>query len=92
VSPDIAGYKANHFLPAVREVLDRLLADHGFSYAGDHRGVSAYWVADGQFFRSDELTKDDETRTRPPAHGRGQCRPRGSLAPLAPGCIRRRSR
>lgn len=51
MSPDIADYKANYFLPAAREVLDRLLADHGFSYAGDHRGVSAYWVADGQFFR-----------------------------------------
>ncbi|MEA2408402.1 MAG: hypothetical protein QOE69_2521 [Thermoleophilaceae bacterium] len=47
----LAGYEAEYFLPTVREVLDPRLAEHGFRYAGDHRGVTAYWASDGQFFR-----------------------------------------
>jgi hypothetical protein len=61
VTDRIAGYEADYFLRTVREVLDPLLRDHGFSYAGDHRGVTAYWTADERFFRVGYLpeTKPD---------------------------------
>jgi hypothetical protein len=51
MSSGIVDYQAEYFLATVRDVLDPLLADHGFSYAGDHRGVTAYWVAGPRFFR-----------------------------------------
>ncbi len=57
----IAEYEAEYFLPAVREVLDPLLGDEGFRYAGDHREVTAYWTAGDRFFRVGYLpeTKPD---------------------------------
>lgn len=61
MSEQIAGYEAQYFLRTVREILDPLLADNGFSFAGDHRGVTAYWMAGDQFFRVGYLpeTKPD---------------------------------
>lgn len=47
----VDGYKANYFLATVKEVFDPLLRDHGFSYVGDHREVTAYWTAGDRFFR-----------------------------------------
>lgn len=47
----ITDYYADYFLPTVREVLDGTLADYGFAYEGNHRGVSAYWSRGNCFFR-----------------------------------------
>lgn len=48
---DPGRYRAEYFLPTLRKVLDPLLREHGFEYAGHHRGVTAYWVSDHRFFR-----------------------------------------
>lgn len=44
-------YEAEYFLRTVRDVLDPLLEDHGFTYIGDHRAVTAYWAAGDRFLR-----------------------------------------
>jgi hypothetical protein len=51
MSSSIVDYQAEYFLATVRDVLDPLLAEPGFRYVGDHRGVTAYWVAGPSFFR-----------------------------------------
>ncbi len=53
----IADYQVEYFLPTVREVLDPLLAKQGFNYAGNHRGVTAYWVCGSRFFRAGYLAE-----------------------------------
>jgi acetyl esterase/lipase len=51
MSHAIEDYQADYFIPVVREVLDEPLAAHGFTYAGDHRDVTAYWTSGRLFFR-----------------------------------------
>jgi hypothetical protein len=51
MSHSIDRYMADYFLSTARAVLDPLLSEHGFSYVGDHRGVTAYWRAGDQFIR-----------------------------------------
>lgn len=51
MSEGITGYQAEYFVPVARDTLDALLAKEGFSYVGDHRGVTAYWSDGPRFFR-----------------------------------------
>lgn len=51
MSEGVTGYEAPYFLPTVREVLDPLLSQRRFIYAGDYREVSAYWRAGDVFLR-----------------------------------------
>ena len=51
MSHAITDYQADYFVPVARETLDPLLAEQGFEYVGDHRGVTAYWANGPRFFR-----------------------------------------